>query len=1054
MQIAVSTNFAAKRPLIQAVTTADIRFGAATRAGEGAVAVTGSAIVTGDPEGHWQISQNMLSPSAAGAGALNGSYALELDSGDTLEVAVVPQSRSVARESELQDILHANVPVAPGETIYIRDKGSIYEMKALEWFTTWDGHPSNVTFASADPLAPPELDYWDLSRTPISNVTFRGLIFRKTDYPTNVPFWAPASASVHAILRTDNAAGINGLIIEDCLFDGGLLPWAEGGRFTATNPALFMRGDQITNITFRRNIVEHVGTGIALGINGAVIEDNLFRRFHNDAIVLQNPPSNDCANIRIANNHHEQQTGWASLFHTDLLQFQPQNNSRAIRDIEYVGNTASVAATSKPAQVDPISPAGIISYTSDHTLDATDHAREIRVGGDITITLPPAAANAGRQFCLRRTNGTVTIALDGNDTWAGGTSLVLPDPTRGNASHATFVSDGSGEWKELTPSYRAHMLLRTQSQTLSDLESNCTVVVDASAGDITLTLPQDGAQSFTISRQDGTANTVRVVPEAGNTLLLRGQSQSEIAFVQGYGLEVVGNGAGNWTAAEDGQTTQGFFGNRHPQGLYENIRVHGNILYVTTVHGIHLEQDVPGFHIWNNTILRTLYDDDNGDGALDAFEAEPGGGRGTIWANGLGAFSFRDFTTGGLVVDEGGDAGDSFGTIALSAGSGSEALSLVQPYLVGDTRADYRPMSRSEVIASAAPRAGGPIDGAFIGAVGYYDFDAGRVASALPAPNIVATAPINGEELSASTPIAVEFDHFISPRTGTLTCWDVDAGSAIETFDIASGLGDNGGTVTIQGRQMLVTSGAGWPIGTTLALRITDQALRSVTYDTAFSGLSGDTFSWTTVPDPAVTPVFLGTREDIIRSSVKTMSGLNFPAGRAIVFIGWTDSGDIAIPTVSVGGTAASRYGDVIDSGQIHVAVYEVDLAAGGIMDVVIDYGENQFDTELAAYSVGDATIATLNAFSAGGAGDMVYSHEINTQSGAGVIGFAYHNRGPGDGVWSVESGWDQVDANFGAWRSTAAMSAAIVPAEKPRLFETRFSGASQARAGVALMVS
>lgn len=69
-----------------------VDFDPLTAAGEGGVPVTGSAVSSGDPQGHWAVSDGLLVPSTAGDAAdLDaGPYSLTLDDGQVVEVQVAP----------------------------------------------------------------------------------------------------------------------------------------------------------------------------------------------------------------------------------------------------------------------------------------------------------------------------------------------------------------------------------------------------------------------------------------------------------------------------------------------------------------------------------------------------------------------------------------------------------------------------------------------------------------------------------------------------------------------------------------------------------------------------------------------------------------------------------------------------------------------------------------------------------------------------------------------------------------------------------------------------
>ncbi|MEX0338906.1 MAG: Ig-like domain-containing protein [Arenibacterium sp.] len=110
-----------------------VTFGANTAAGEGRVPVTGNSIISGDPSGHWQVSNGFLSPSAVGAGTLQVDYELAMDDGAIVDVAVVANERHVASINELNSA-YAVVPLDGSETIWLRARD--YRGDAGRWAPT------------------------------------------------------------------------------------------------------------------------------------------------------------------------------------------------------------------------------------------------------------------------------------------------------------------------------------------------------------------------------------------------------------------------------------------------------------------------------------------------------------------------------------------------------------------------------------------------------------------------------------------------------------------------------------------------------------------------------------------------------------------------------------------------------------------------------------------------------------------------------------------------------------------------------------------------------
>jgi hypothetical protein len=523
---------------------------------------------------------------------------------------------------------------------------------------------------------------------------------------------------------------------------------------------------------------------------------------------------------------------------------------------------------------------------------------------------------------------------------------------------------------------------------------------------------------------------------------------------------VAGNGSGGWTVTEAAPTAQGFFSNAHPHagGTYRDIRVHGNILYALTTHGFTIEQDVEGLLTYNNSILRPLYPDLNGDGVLGRFEGESGLGIvGTMRTFGAEAQSFRNFTVGDIAVNTpGGDytTGTDIGSVGLGAVSGADMLTKASGYLDGDARSDFLPDTRADVIASAAIKPGGALDGAWVGARPYYDFEAGAPASGLPAPTITETVPDSGVDLTASGAIAVTLDHFVQAGTGTVTVYNETDGAAVETFNVATRVGSEGGSVVISGTRMTLTGGAAWPADKRLSLRIPAGAVVSATYGTSLVAVTGTTYAWDTASDPSVelTTVTTGVAP-AVWAPVRTITGVTVPAERLIIAAAWQHPSNPA-PSVSVVGQAATLIAATPKVSLLQVAMYQVDHA-GGSGDVAFTFANQQPSLKYAIWGCGDATVQGHETFEAGGANPSVFPISLNTSAGQAVVGVhACHATSGGSSFTGPLSGWDQIDGSYGEVAPPAAFaSASGLTAGTPTDFELRYSEVFRVRHAIAVLL-
>jgi len=110
------------------------------------------------------------------------------------------------------------------------------------------------------------------------------------------------------------------------------------------------------------------------------------------------------------------------------------NNFADFADLR-IFSTNSAATTSR----------AVATYTADHTATLTDNLIKVdATGGNVTITLPPAAAAAGDGFTIKRIDSsanTVTVDGDGSETIDDETTKDLDQYTA-----IQIVSDGTEWW--------------------------------------------------------------------------------------------------------------------------------------------------------------------------------------------------------------------------------------------------------------------------------------------------------------------------------------------------------------------------------------------------------------------------------------------------------------------------------------------------------------------------------------------------------------------------------------------------------------------------------
>ena len=684
------------------------------------------------------------------------------------------------------------------------------------------------------------------------SVRFENITISRTQEAEG-PFWSPLPVTIYGMVTTDGTSHED-LSFDGVIWDGGLAPFKQGGRMVTHTTASFYKinGLTVRGCTFRR-----VLNGIdILGCRNVLVEDNDLSGMHGDAFVLQNS-GGDCEDIVIRNNHIHDYAGDASNFHMDFVQLQPRGGADAdywIRRVKVYGNTYSFAQPTFVAQADQAGPGYSTEYSESFAVADSQIGQEIRLapagGGSMTVTLPSAVASLGKQWTFRQTgNGVINFAFNGSDTWVGGS------PTSNAVGNwRTFVSDGSTVWAKLSPGFRPGFMLCTASRDLSELEQGKLLNIDATAGSITLTLPPGATTTYpyVLRRLDATENTVRLVTADEGAMSLGGVPRADITFVQGYAIEM-GGVAGIWSGAEDPVTSQLVFGNSHPNGRYADIEVFGNITFGAQGDAVRIEQDVPGLRVYNNTFLRLLVDDQNGDGVIGPFEANSGI-TAIIDMRGGGAQSWQNFTVGKVQVSSGSVQADNIGGVSLNNPNNVGLQATLGEYFNGSARVDYRPETRAEVIQAALAKAGGPLDGVFIGAAGtnptngFYNFDAGQVNTAvLPAPAVVNLDPGLSGKTGPNGVMTLVFDQFVTNGTGQVVLRNRTSGTVIETFDAATGVGSNGGTFEATGRTAKVTPGNPMPVAD-CAIRIASTAVVGH-YGKPFAGYTTDNDWWWSVED-------------------------------------------------------------------------------------------------------------------------------------------------------------------------------------------------------------
>lgn len=260
-------------------------FGALTLAGAGGIAVTGTAIASGDPSGHWAISGGFIAPSAAGdaANLSGGPYSLVLDNGQEVSIFVESNCWDVRTSAEWTAVITQSAATLSGKKIAIRPGQMI--------MTGVDGSAARLRrndYGGLEICCRPvgvlaDVDGFTLRGT--RNVTFRRL---RTD----------AAPATKFLMIGETANHLENIVIDDCHVRGA--PGDPNGDYSISTNFPMNGIDLITtqgsamlsvgNITVTNNLVEWCGTGIGLRVDKAgaqyVVGGNIVRYFYDDAIGL------------------------------------------------------------------------------------------------------------------------------------------------------------------------------------------------------------------------------------------------------------------------------------------------------------------------------------------------------------------------------------------------------------------------------------------------------------------------------------------------------------------------------------------------------------------------------------------------------------------------------------------------------------------------------------------------------------------------------------------------------------------------------------------------
>lgn len=310
-------------------------YGALSRAQEGAGINVGSAtsITSGDPSGHWQISNGRLYPSSTGDTAdMNaGPYELVFDNGEQLTVTIEANTWDVATQAEWDVIAMQSAATLAGKKIALRNDSTLTLGITGATSTPFrradfrDGStPCTVKgrFGAAGAFA----DYCEVDKIQQLRGA-RGVKF------THLKFSAVAEDKIQ--LTGEAANLLEDITIDDCWISG-VTADPNGDYSTSTNyPNLnddmilssSSAANSVGNLTITNNLIEWCHTAIAASANrdGATttITGNEIRYFYEDAIKVPVATTGNNASAVVSDNFIHDPIGLptdSAAQHPDALQ--------------------------------------------------------------------------------------------------------------------------------------------------------------------------------------------------------------------------------------------------------------------------------------------------------------------------------------------------------------------------------------------------------------------------------------------------------------------------------------------------------------------------------------------------------------------------------------------------------------------------------------------------------------------------------------------------------------------------------------------------------------
>ncbi|MDC7717522.1 DUF4347 domain-containing protein, partial [Vogesella sp. DC21W] len=221
------------------------------------------------------------------------------------------------------------------------------------------------------------------------------------------------------------------------------------------------------------------------------------------------------------------------------------------------------------------------------------------------------------------------------------------------------------------------------------------------------------------------------------------------------------------------------------------------------------------------------------------------------------------------------------------------------------------------------------------------------VAPTLDAAN--STPANNALQIAPSANIVLLFSETLQAGTGTLELRNVTTGQVVETFNIATGTGNAGGTVSISGNSVTLNPGSNLAEASRYSVRVDATALRDAAAN-AFAGISDDSsFNFTTGVSDSAAPLIQSIQRQTPAGEASNATSLVY----TVRFNEAVTAADVNDFVLASTGTASGTISSVSGSGTDTLTVTVSGVSGTGTLG--LNLGNSQNITDIAGNALATA---------------------------------------------------------------------------------------------------